>query len=67
MANTKVNTERYVNFVCGVCNKFPWDYPETLEDYRDMICAMSRMEGNRLGMLVVTAVLQKYFAKYFKK
>ena len=37
------DTNRYVDFVCGVCNVFPWDYPETLEDYRDMICAMSRI------------------------
>lgn len=55
-------TNLYFNYVCNKCNSMPFDVPSGINEYVDLLYAMSHFEGNPLSWLDIKDVIKKYFS-----
>lgn len=55
-------TNLYINYVCNQCHSLPFDVPSGINEYVDLLFAMSYFEGNPLFELYIKDVIKKYFS-----
>ena len=54
------DTKNYVNFVCSYIGSFPFDIMRTVEDYANLLNAMSIMEGCEVPVDLIINVCKQY-------